>query len=169
MSSFKVTISLQADLSSHDLAQFFTALAKSEQGDSEALLSIMRPVPTTTPVVAIVEPQQQRQEQTQQQTQQETQQQTPPTPVSEPPVTDALKKRLMSTEISYERLNTIIRRHNWARGQKAQIERKWGFSKAACFARIGLHFSDYSLMDGSVSTEDDLRRWTEARNFTSPL
>ena len=167
MSSFKVTLTIQSDLSSRELAEFFSAIAKSEQGDSEALLSMMRPVEAPVVVVEeavvpttiaspplVVEP---------------AHASTIPTPVSEPPVTDALKKRLMSTEISCERLNSIIRRHNWARGQKAQIERKWGFSKAACFARIGLHFSDYSLMDGSVSTEDDLRRWTEARNFTSPL
>lgn len=163
MASFKVTITLQSDLSSRELAEFFTALAKSEEGDVAPLMKVLQEapvaakpvvveeqadavaVPPVTVAVAVAEP-------------------AVPVPVPEPPVSDALKKRLMSTEISCEHLNSIIRRHNWARGQKAQIERRWGFSKAACFARIGLHFNDYSLMDGSVSTEEDLRRWVSARN-----
>jgi hypothetical protein len=54
MSSFKVTITLQSDLSSQELAEFFGALAKSEQGDVQPLMRILHPIdppPVLTPVV----------------------------------------------------------------------------------------------------------------------
>jgi hypothetical protein len=53
MSSFKVTITLQSDLSSHELAEFFGALAKSEQGDLQPLMRILHPIdpPPLPPVV----------------------------------------------------------------------------------------------------------------------
>lgn len=54
MSSFKVNISLEASFTSQELADFFTALAKSEQGDSAPLVRILHPVaqpPPSTPVV----------------------------------------------------------------------------------------------------------------------
>lgn len=44
MSSFKVNISLEASFTSQELADFFTALAKSEQGDSGPLVRILHPV-----------------------------------------------------------------------------------------------------------------------------
>lgn len=166
MSTFKVNINLQAEFSSQELADFFTALAKSEQGDAEPLMRILHPVepppPPTLPPAPVPEEE---------------------APVDEPPVapvevpvataeptmTEALKKQLMSSDLSCERLNSIIRRHNWARGQKARIERKWGFSKASCFARIGFHFNDYSLMNGAIKTETDLLQWVTARGFTGTL
>jgi len=162
MSSFKVNITLQADFTSQELADFFAALAQSERGDVQPLMRILHPV-DPPPIVEQV--------------------QEPPVPVPalptvtepeavavtvavpEPPVTEALKWALMETDISCERLNSIIRRHNWARGQKARIERHWGFSKASCFARIGFHFNDYSLMDGSVKSEEQLLQWVRARGF----
>ncbi len=161
MSSFKVTITLQSDLSSQELADFFSALAKSEQGDVQPLMRILHPVEPPPPPTqeeeapveeAVVEQPPQA-----------------PEPIVEPPVTEALKKQLMSSDLSCERLNSIIRRHNWARGQKARIERRWGFSKASCFARIGFHFNDYSLMNGTIKTEDDLLQWVRARGFAAPL
>jgi hypothetical protein len=163
-SSFKITITLESSLTSQELAEFFSALAQSEQGNMQPLFRVLHPVappPSPEPQVAEVEP-------------------PPPIPVTvveppppavttEPPVSEDLKRRLMSTEISCERLHSIIRRHNWARGQKARIERRWGFSKASCFARIGFHFNDYSIMDGSVSSEQQLVAWLSARGYVRPL
>lgn len=168
MSSFKVNISLQAEFTSQELADFFSALAKSEKGELEPLVRILHPIqpppppaqpvsdepPSPIPVVEDEPPV------------------PPPTQVeatAEPAVTEALKHQLMGTDISCARLNSIIRRHDWARGQKARIERRWGFSKASCFARIGFHFNDYSLMNGTVSSEQDLVNWLAARGFTRPL
>jgi hypothetical protein len=169
MSSFKVSITLESHLSSQELADFFAALAQSERGNVEPLLRVLQPAETHR-VLHPVEPP------------------PPPSPpsasasasaseappvvvvsVTEPTVTDDIKRSLMSTEISCQRLNSIIRRHNWARGKKAQIERRWGFSKASCFARIGFQFNDYSLMDGTVSTEQDLVNWLQQRGFTTAL
>lgn len=155
MSSFKVNISLEASFTSQELADFFTALAQSEKGNVQPLVRILHPVeppPPPTPLPVETE-------------EAETEAEPPPQPVPEPLVSDAVKRSLMNTEISCERLNSIIRRHNWSRGQKARIERKWGFSKASCFARIGLHFGDYSLMNGSVSTEEQLLDWVRAHGF----
>ena len=159
MSSFEVTITLKSSLSSQELAEFFSALAKSEEGDVQSLVRIVHPVepppPPPTPLQQPTLPV-------------PATHQIPPVqePVPEPPVTEALKRTLMETEISCERLNSIIRRHNWARGQKARIERRWGFSKASCFARIGFHFNDYSLMNGTVTTENQLLQWVTGRGFT---
>lgn len=158
MSTFKFTITLESEYNTQELADFFAALAQSEQGRPQALFRILHPVaappppppaPSPEPPVEPIAP--------------------PPAPTAEPPVSEAIKRRLMNTEISCERLNSIIRRHNWARGQKARIERRWGFSKASCFARIGLHFNDYSIMDGTVSTETQLTAWLSARGYTTPL
>lgn len=56
-SSFKVTITLESSLSSQELAEFFGALAKSEQGDVQPLLRILHPVePPPLPPVAPSEP-----------------------------------------------------------------------------------------------------------------
>ena len=159
MSTFQVNISLQASFTSQELADFFTALAQSERGDTTPLVRILHPVvappppapvPVETPETLSVE-----------------EIAPPPAPLvePEPAVSEAVKRSLMNTEISAERLNSIIRRHNWSRGQKARIERKWGFSKASCFARIGFHFGDYSLMNGSVSTEADLLAWVRRKGF----
>jgi hypothetical protein len=159
MSSFKVNISLESSFTSQELADFFAALAKSERGDSQPLLRILHPVVAPPPPeeipssIASVE------------TDVEETVAPAPQPTPEPTLTEDLKRVLMNTEISCERLNTIIRRQNWARGQKARIERKWGFSKASCFARIGFHFGDYSLMNGSVSTEQQLLEWVRAHGF----
>ena len=178
MSTFKVNINLQAEFSSQELADFFTALAQSERGDMQPLMRILHPVeppprglgvanepPPPQPVAVEAD----------------TTEEEAPTPVEEvpvpatagptpePPVTEALKKQLMSSDLSCERLNSIIRRHNWARGQKARIERKWGFSKASCFARIGFQFNDYSVMNGGIKTEPDLLQWVTARGFTGTL
>jgi hypothetical protein len=175
MSSFKFTITLESEFNTQELADFFAALAQNERGNVQPLMRILHPrepPPTppaspqvdtglpateTAPVPAtVVATQTTLGDQTPQQ-------------VPEPTVTDALKRALTNTEISCQRLNTIIRRHNWARGQKAQIERRWGFSKASCFARIGFHFNDYSILDGSVSTEVDLLRWVRQRGFSGTL
>lgn len=158
MSSFKVSITLESQLSSQELADFFAALAESERGNPQALVQILHPVappPLPVPVEAEEEV-------------------VPvpvpvPAPAPEPAVSDTIKQTLMNTEISFQRLNSIIRRHNWARGQKARIERRWGFSKASCFARIGFQFNDYSLMDGSVSTESQLAGWLATRGYTHTL
>lgn len=45
-SSFKITITLESSLTSQELAEFFGALAKSEQGDVQPLLKILHPVDT---------------------------------------------------------------------------------------------------------------------------
>ncbi len=162
MSSFKVNISLEASFTSQELADFFSALAQSEKGNVQPLVRILHPIaeppPPPTPIPAEAE-------EAEAETETETAPETPSQPVPEPAVTDAVKRTLMNTEISCERLNSIIRRHNWSRGQKARIERKWGFSKASCFARIGFHFGDYSLMNGQVSTEDQLLQWVRAKGF----
>jgi hypothetical protein len=53
MSSFEVTITLKSSLSSQELADFFVALAKSEQGDVQPLVRILHPVeppPPPTPL-----------------------------------------------------------------------------------------------------------------------
>ncbi len=164
MSSFKVTITLQSDLSSQELADFFSALAKSEQGDVQPLMRILHPVEPPPPPSIEAEEAPVEEAVVEQPPHPE-----PPAPTAEPPVTEALKKQLMSSDLSCERLNSIIRRHNWARGQKARIERHWGFSKASCFARIGFHFNDYSLMNGTIKTEDDLLQWVRARGFSGVL
>jgi hypothetical protein len=166
MSSFKVSITLESQLSSQELADFFAALAQSERGNAQPLMRILHPVEPPPPpssvsvaepvevpsavAVAVAGP-------------------SHPATVAEPAVTEEIKHFLMNTEISCQRLNSIIRRHNWARGQKAQIERRWGFSKASCFARIGFQFNDYSLMNGTVSTEQELADWVKARGFPGPL
>ena len=169
MSTFKVNINLQAEFSSQELADFFTALAQSERGDIQPLMRILHPVePPPPPPLPVAVPEE------------EAPTEEPPAPVpapvlevpvatAEPTMTEALKKQLMASDLSCERLNSIIRRHNWARGQKARIERKWGFSKASCFARIGFHFNDYSLMNGAIKTENDLLQWVTARGFTGTL
>jgi hypothetical protein len=63
MSSFKVNINLQAEFTSQELADFFTALAQSERGDSQPLMRILHPVEAPPPPapVAVVEPQPQEQ------------------------------------------------------------------------------------------------------------
>lgn len=162
MSTFKLTITLQSDFSSQELADFFSALAKSEQGDAKPLMRILHPIeppPSPIPVVEepVIEPPPPPTP--------VPVQPTLPTPVPEPPVSEAIKRAVMGTDISCKRIESIIRRQNWARGQKARIERRWGPTKASCFARIGFHFNDYSLMDGSVSTENDLLQWVQARGF----
>ncbi len=164
MSTFKVNINLQAEFSSQELADFFTALAQSERGDMQPLMRILHPVEAPPPPLPVAVPEE------------EAPTEEPPAPVlevpvatAEPTMTEALKKQLMASDLSCERLNSIIRRHNWARGQKARIERKWGFSKASCFARIGFHFNDYSLMNGTIKTENDLLQWVTARGFTGTL
>jgi hypothetical protein len=169
MSTFKVNINLQAEFSSQELADFFTALAQSERGDIQPLMRILHPVePPPPPPLPVAVPEE------------EAPTEEPPAPLpapvlevpvatAEPTMTEALKKQLMASDLSCERLNSIIRRHNWARGQKARIERKWGFSKASCFARIGFHFNDYSLMNGAIKTENDLLQWVTARGFTGTL
>jgi hypothetical protein len=55
MSSFKVNINLQAEFSSQELADFFTALAKSERGDVEPLMRILHPI-EPPPVVNVSPP-----------------------------------------------------------------------------------------------------------------
>jgi hypothetical protein len=56
-SSFKVTITLESSLSSQELADFFSALAKSEQGDVQPLIRILHPVePPPPPPVPEPEP-----------------------------------------------------------------------------------------------------------------
>ena len=165
MSTFKVNISLEASFTSQELADFFAALAKSEQGDIQPLVRVLHPVagppppPPSSPstdTASVAE------------TELEAETESPP-PTPEPAVSESVKRTLMNTNISAERLNSIIRRHNWSRGQKAKIERRWGFSKASCFARIGFHFGDYSLMNGSVSTEEDLLAWVRAHGFQGTL
>ncbi len=52
MSSFKITITLESSLSSQELADFFSALAKSEQGDVQPLMRILHPV-ESPPAVAL--------------------------------------------------------------------------------------------------------------------
>jgi hypothetical protein len=157
MSSFKVNISLEASFTSQELADFFTALAASERGDTAPLVRILHPIEPPPPPSVPVE-QEVESEETPVPPQ-------PPAAVPEPAVSEQVKHLLMNTEISCERLNSIIRRQNWSRGQKARVERKWGFSKASCFARIGFHFGDYSLMNGSVSTEQQLLDWVRAHGF----
>jgi len=49
MSSFEVTITLKSSLSSQELADFFSALAKSEQGDVQPLVRILHPVEPPPP------------------------------------------------------------------------------------------------------------------------
>lgn len=170
MSTFKVSITLESQLSSQELADFFAALAQSETGNSEPLrrlaaadfrvLHPVEPPPPTRPVTSSPEASGEMAAPPVEQ---------PVQPTPEPAVTDDIKRSLMNTEISCQRLNSIIRRHNWARGQKAQIERRWGFSKASCFARIGFQFNDYSLMNSTVSTEQELAEWVKARGFPGPL
>jgi hypothetical protein len=163
MSTFKISITLDSHLSSQELADFFAALAQSERGNVEPLHRVLHPVepppppspsPSPSPSEAPTElpamPQ-------------------PALPVPEPAATETIKRCLMNTEISCKRMESIIRRHRWARGKKAQIERRWGTTKASCFARIGFHFNDYSLMDGTVSTEQELAEWVKARGFPGPL
>lgn len=163
MSTFQVNISLQASFTSQELADFFTALAQSERGDTTPLVRILHPVVAPPPPAPVPVPTPETE--TEPPSLEEIA--PPPAPLveSEPAVSEAIKRSLMNTEISAERLNSIIRRHNWSRGQKARIERKWGFSKASCFARIGFHFGDYSLMNGSVSTEADLLAWVRLKGF----
>jgi len=59
MSSFKVNINLQAEFTSQELADFFTALAQSERGDMQPLMRILHPVEPPPPPapVTVVEPQ----------------------------------------------------------------------------------------------------------------
>lgn len=54
MSTFKVNISLEASFTSQELADFFTALASSERGDSQPLLRILHPVAPPPPAPAPV-------------------------------------------------------------------------------------------------------------------
>lgn len=169
MSTFQVNISLQASFTSQELADFFVALAQTERGNVQPLVRILHPVepppppsaPVPVPVPVPVHVEEEAVE--------EPPVAPPPASTLEPPVSEAIKRTLMNTEISAERLNSIIRRHGWSRGQKARIERKWGFSKASCFARIGFHFGDYSLMNGSVSTEADLAHWVRGRGYQANL
>jgi hypothetical protein len=58
MSSFKVTISLESNFTSQELAEFFAALASSERGNVEPLVRILHPVepPPPPPVVVQSEP-----------------------------------------------------------------------------------------------------------------
>jgi len=49
MSSFEVTITLKSSLSSQELAEFFSALAKSEEGDVQPLVRILHPVEPPPP------------------------------------------------------------------------------------------------------------------------
>ncbi len=49
MSSFKVNISLEANFSSQELADFFAALASSERGNVEPLVRILHPVQPPPP------------------------------------------------------------------------------------------------------------------------
>lgn len=54
MSSFKVNISLEANFTSQELADFFAALAQSERGNVQPLVRILHPIeppPPPTPVV----------------------------------------------------------------------------------------------------------------------
>jgi hypothetical protein len=166
MSSFKFTITLESDFTTQELADFFAALAQSERGNAQPLFRILHPVATppaatSEPVVAPTEPAEVPAEPTPLATVAQ--------PVPEPAVTDEIKRRLANTHMSCERLNSIIHRHNWARGQRARIERRWGTTKASIFARIGFHFNDYSIMDGSISTEDQLVTWLAARGYVQPL
>ncbi len=163
MSSFKVSITLESQLSSQELADFFAALAQSERGNREPLVRILHPVEAPPPPSLPIDGS------TEAPVEMPAQQEQPAQPTEEPAVTEDIKRSLMATEISCQRLNSIIRRHNWARGQKAQIERRWGFSKASCFARIGFQFNDYSLMNGTVSTEQDLVTWLAERGFPATL
>ena len=163
MSSFKISITLESHLSSQELADFFAALAKSEQGNIEPLVRVLHPVEAPPPPSLPVDGS------TEAPVEMPIQEEEITLPAQEPAVTEDIKRSLMATDMSCQRLNSIIRRHNWARGQKAQIERRWGFSKASCFARIGFHFNDYSLMLGTVSTEQDLVNWLAERGFTTPL
>ena len=66
MSSFKITITLESSLSSQELADFFTALAKSEQGDVQPLVRILHPVepPPLPPAPAKSDEQPKSEEQT---------------------------------------------------------------------------------------------------------
>ena len=59
MSSFEITITLKSSLSSQELADFFSALAKSEEGDVQPLVRILHPVeppPPPAPVLSTLEP-----------------------------------------------------------------------------------------------------------------
>lgn len=59
MSSFEITITLKSSLSSQELADFFSALAKSEQGDVQPLVRILHPVeppPPPAPLQAPIQP-----------------------------------------------------------------------------------------------------------------
>ena len=56
MSTFKITITLESSLSSQELADFFSALAKSEQGDVQPLLKVLHPVAPPPPPPAPVAP-----------------------------------------------------------------------------------------------------------------
>lgn len=50
MSSFKITITLESELATQDLADFFTALAQSERGNGQPLFRILHPAnPPPTP------------------------------------------------------------------------------------------------------------------------
>ncbi len=56
MSSFKVTISLESNFTSQELAEIFAALASSERGNVEPLVRILHPVePLPPPPPAVVE------------------------------------------------------------------------------------------------------------------
>jgi hypothetical protein len=57
MSSFKVTISLESNFTSQELAEFFSALASSERGNVEPLVRILHPVePPPPPPPAVIQP-----------------------------------------------------------------------------------------------------------------
>lgn len=178
---FKIVISLESEFSSQELADFFSALAQAEQGNMGKLIKVFEhpqaPDASTLPLPTQFETDSLSGQDQGTQTEVVVEPQTTPTatatttivPVPEPNYSTDICTRLSKANIDTQTLNKIIHRHDWARGKKSHFERKWGFTKASQFARIGAHFNDWSLMDGSISTKEELQEWCRQRGFQGEL
>lgn len=172
---FKISITLESELSTQELADFFGALAKAEAGNVIPLMKVFEvPEAHTIPNPSEFDKDSLHEEELA--PPQEVIIPIPipvpapkPAPVPEPPRGREVLARLAKTHIDGKTLNKIIHRNNWARGRKTECEMKWGFTKAAAFARIGHQFQDWSLMDGTISTEAQLLNWCKERGFTGTL
>lgn len=175
---FKIVISLESELSSQELADFFGALAKAEAGNVLPLIKVLNvPDASTIPKPTSFETDSLNGEEQATQTEEPVVVPVVPTGITpnrppavpEPSWSRDVVERLTKAHLDVVTLNKIIRRHNFARGLKTHFERKWGFTKASQFARIGQHFNDWSLMDGTISTKEELQEWCKQRGFQGEL